>query len=67
MIRNGEDLIIFMGGMPRSYDYAEKFVVTVEEKMTPTSQSKQVTFDFNSKVVDFLIVDSNEPESKRLL
>lgn len=48
--------------MPRS-SYADKYVVTVEQKLSPSSHSKQITFDFTSKVVDVLIVESREAAS----
>ncbi|KAJ8910731.1 hypothetical protein NQ315_016129 [Exocentrus adspersus] len=56
---NGEPLIVFSGGLPRA-NYSDKYSVSV------IHGEKHVAFDFTSKVIDFILIDSktqdDEPE-----
>ncbi|KAK9707867.1 LLGL2 [Popillia japonica] len=52
---NGEPLIVFSGGLPRA-SYGDKHTVSV------IHNNQHVTFDLTSKVIDFIIVESNGSE-----
>lgn len=53
---NGKPLNVFSGGLPRA-SYGEKYTVSV------LNDTKHVVFDFTSKVIDFIIVDTKPEES----
>ncbi|XP_030755265.1 lethal(2) giant larvae protein isoform X2 [Sitophilus oryzae] len=58
---NGKELLVFSGGLPRG-NYGDKYAVSV------IHGDNHVAFDFTSKVIDFLLVESkldeNEDEEK---
>ncbi|CAH1129271.1 unnamed protein product [Ceutorhynchus assimilis] len=49
----GESLIIFSGGLPRA-NHGDKYSVSVIY-----GEDEHVVFDFTSKVIDFILIDSN--------
>lgn len=52
---NSKRLIAFNGGLPRA-SYGDKYTVSC------IHDSKHVVFDFTSKVIDFLFIDTRPPE-----
>ncbi|XP_063904574.1 lethal(2) giant larvae protein homolog 1 isoform X2 [Zophobas morio] len=52
---NGKPLIVFSGGLPRSSG-SDKYTVSV------IHDEQHVAFDFTSKVIDFLVIDSKTEE-----
>ncbi|XP_050298869.1 lethal(2) giant larvae protein homolog 1 [Anthonomus grandis grandis] len=51
---NGEQLIVFSGGLPRA-NYGDKYSVSV---IHGENGDNHVAFDFTSKVIDFILIDS---------
>jgi len=56
LFRNGDEMVVFSGGMPRS-SFSDKFVLTVERNPEEPSRTKRVCFDFTSKIVDFALLE----------
>lgn len=54
---NGEPLVVFSGGLPRA-NYSDKYSVSV------VHGEKHVAFDFTSKVIDFILIDSRAHEEE---
>lgn len=52
---DGKRLVAFSGGLPRA-SYGDKYTVSC------IHDSKHVVFDFTSKVIDFLFIDTRPPE-----
>ncbi|XP_074039294.1 LLGL domain-containing protein l(2)gl isoform X1 [Leptinotarsa decemlineata] len=55
---NDESLIVFSGGLPRA-NYSDKYSVSV------VHGDKHVAFDFTSKVIDFILIESRTQEEDR--
>ncbi|XP_018324100.2 uncharacterized protein LOC108736234 [Agrilus planipennis] len=55
----GHPLIVFSGGLPRA-SYSDKYTVTAMH------DSKHVVFDFTSKVIDFVLIDSKARDERAL-
>ncbi|KAK4874231.1 hypothetical protein RN001_013591 [Aquatica leii] len=53
---NGSPLIAFSGGLPRA-SYNDKYTVTA------VHDSKHVVFDFTSKVIDFVVIESKHQDN----
>ncbi|ERL89741.1 hypothetical protein D910_07102 [Dendroctonus ponderosae] len=51
---NGEELLVFSGGLPRG-NCGEKYSVSV---IHGENNENHVAFDFTSKVIDFILIDS---------
>ncbi|KAK6642514.1 hypothetical protein RUM43_004016 [Polyplax serrata] len=58
----GENLIVFSGGMPRA-SYSEKYTVTVFE----STGKAHTVLDFTSKVIDFIYIEGEKGEPGILL
>ncbi|KAJ8934155.1 hypothetical protein NQ318_012851, partial [Aromia moschata] len=56
---NGEPLIVFSGGLPRA-NFSDKYSVSV------VHGDKHVAFDFTSKVIDFLLIESGGSDEESL-
>lgn len=56
---DGDDFIIYAGGMPRS-SYSDKYTVTVQQG------EKHVAFDFTSRVIDFFTTTPVPPDGAPL-
>lgn len=52
---NTNRLVVFSGGLPRA-SYGDKYTVSC------INDNKHVVFDFTSKVIDFLFIDTRPPE-----
>ena len=59
LLRSGDPLIIFVGGLPRS-SYSNKHSVsclTENEHDHNNERTRHVTFDFTTAVIDFFTID----------
>ena len=66
-MRNGEPLIVFAGGLPRS-SYSNKHSVsclTENEHDHNNDRTRHVTFDFTTNVIDFFTIDKSSTDSIR--
>ncbi|CAF0833570.1 unnamed protein product [Adineta steineri] len=65
IMRNGDPLIIFSGGLPRS-SYANKHSIScLCENEHNSDRTRHVAFDFTTEIIDFFTIDRSrdDPES----